>query len=246
MPTCCARRWRGSGRVRRACVSFRTTGRCCALSQGPNQRRQTSTRRSDRSGEGARRRHGSGGVGRDACAPASTPVRCFCSRAANREGRSYTTECGEQTSGSSRSSGGRLGVRCIVQSPARTRSRLVNTTRCLRRVRPFARAGVLVAVPRSEGLIGGLDQAAQGPLACGQEDHRRRDRVRGEVTLSPATRAASGRSGAGGRSACAGVRCGRTRSGPPTVSSPDRADQRGVGLQVALTAAFRVQARPLR
>ena len=50
---------------------------------------------------------------------------------AKSEGRSYLIKRGSQTDGSSRSAGGRLGVRLIIQSPARTCSRLANRTRSL-------------------------------------------------------------------------------------------------------------------
>src|SRR5271166_2662001 len=51
--------------------------------------------------------------------------------AANSDGRSYSIEPGRQASGFSRSAGGMAGALNIVQSPARTRSRLEHSTRSL-------------------------------------------------------------------------------------------------------------------
>ena len=47
---------------------------------------------------------------------------------AKSEGRSYLMKRGSQTAGSSRSAGATLGVRLIIQSLARTCSRLANST----------------------------------------------------------------------------------------------------------------------
>jgi hypothetical protein len=59
------------------------------------------------------------------------PVDARRPASAKSEGRSYVMRRGSQTDGSLRSAGGRLGVRLIIQSPARTCSRLANSTRSL-------------------------------------------------------------------------------------------------------------------
>ena len=61
---------------------------------------------------------------------ASVDAAMHCASASS-EGRLYSMRRGLHTAGCSRSAGGRLGVRLIIQSPARTRSRLENTTRSL-------------------------------------------------------------------------------------------------------------------
>ena len=85
----------------------------------------------------------------------------------------------------------------------------------------FVRARVLArGVVGGEGLVSRLDQTIQRALAV-RSGRSRPVGWRGRRMVPFASRrAASGHSGAGGRSACGDVRCGRTRSAPPRSPRP--------------------------
>ena len=105
------------------------------------------------------------------------PVDAVRRAAAKSDGRSYSMKRGRQTAGCSRSAGGRLGVRLIIQSRARTRSRLQNSTRSLAgwvpsrggRCSPAYQAEKVssaVSIRRRSGPSRAVRKITAGAMAC--------------------------------------------------------------------------------